>query len=91
MARCRTKFRPLLYSLIALASVAPAVAAPDSESMAERNVQGVKQSQAEFDSYVQTVAGSGGSAAEIAKAKELLDSGAINQSEFDALKAKALA
>jgi predicted PurR-regulated permease PerM len=63
----------------------------NSESMAERNVQSVKQSQAEFDSYVQTVAGSGGSAAEIAKAKELLDSGAINQSEFDALKAKALA
>ena len=63
----------------------------NSESMAQRNVQSVQQSQAEFDSYVQTVAGSGGSAAEIAKAKELLDSGAINQSEFEALKAKALA
>ncbi|HVI17321.1 MAG TPA: SHOCT domain-containing protein, partial [Gaiellales bacterium] len=62
----------------------------NSESMAQRNVQSVQQSQAEFDSYVQTVA-SGGSAAEIAKAKELLDSGAINQSEFEALKAKALA
>ena len=62
----------------------------NSESMAQRNVQSVQQSQAEFDSYVQTVA-SGGSAAEIVKAKELLDSGAINQSEFEALKAKALA
>jgi hypothetical protein len=34
---------------------------------------------------------SGGSAAEIAKAKELLDAGTITQSEFDAIKAKALA
>jgi predicted PurR-regulated permease PerM len=63
----------------------------NSESMAQRNVQSAQQSQAEFDSYVQNVAGSGGSTAEIAKAKELLDSGAINQSEFEALKAKALA
>jgi Short C-terminal domain len=32
----------------------------------------------------------GGSAAEIAKAKELLDAGTISQAEFDAIKAKAL-
>ena len=36
-------------------------------------------------------AGGGGSAAEIVKAKELLDAGALTQQEFEALKAKALA
>jgi hypothetical protein len=37
------------------------------------------------------VASPGGAAAEIEKAKQLLDSGAITQSEFGALKAQALA
>ena len=53
----------------------------------------MKQAQtqrAAFDDYIRDTA-DGGSAAEIAKAKELLDSGAINQAEFEALKAKALA
>ena len=62
--------------------------------MAERDVNEVKQSQTQFDAYVRSVAttsGEGGATAEIARAKELLDSGAITQAEFDAIKAKALA
>jgi hypothetical protein len=62
----------------------------EHDGMRER---GMKQSQAQqraFDDYVRDTAG-GGSAGEIAKAKELLDSGAINQEEFEKLKAKALA
>ena len=60
----------------------------NSDDMAKRNIAQVKAQQAQFDEYVQSV--SGGSAAEIAKAKELLDSGAITQAEFDGIKSKAL-
>ena len=59
-------------------------------SMAERNEKQMRAQQTQMDDYVKSVAGSGGSAAEIEKAKQLLDSGAISQAEFDALKAKAL-
>ena len=41
--------------------------------------------------HVRETAGSGGAAAEIDKAKQLLDSGAITQAEFEAIKQKALA
>ena len=63
----------------------------NSDGMAERRAQDVQGQRAQMDDYVRSVAGSGGAAAEIDKAKQLLDSGAINQTEFDALKAKALA
>jgi len=59
--------------------------------MGERHVERARAQQTQFNDYVQSVASSGGSATEIAKAKELLDSGAITQAEFDSLKAKALA
>jgi membrane protease subunit (stomatin/prohibitin family) len=62
----------------------------EGKSMAERNVQRAQAQQEQMDAYVKSVAGSG-SADEIAKAKGLLDSGAISQAEFDRLKAKALA
>ena len=59
--------------------------------MAERKAQQSQAAQADFDNYVKTVAAPGGAAAEIDKAKQLLDSGAITQQEFEAIKAKALA
>jgi hypothetical protein len=61
------------------------------DGMTQRNVERVQTERAQLDQYVRQTAGSGGAAAEIDKAKQLLDSGAINQSEYDALKQKALA
>ena len=64
----------------------------NSDDMAKRNLEQAQAAKADMDDYVRSVAGSGGGAAgEIEKAKQLLDSGAISQSEYDALKAKALA
>jgi len=60
------------------------------QGMTERNIEKAQAQQAQMDQYVKSVAGSGGAAAEIEKAKGLLDSGAITQAEFDAMKAKAL-
>jgi hypothetical protein len=59
--------------------------------MADRRAKDVQTSQSQFDDYVRQAAGSGGAAAEIEKAKQLLDSGAITQAEFESIKAKALA
>jgi hypothetical protein len=50
----------------------------------------VRAQKAGFDEYVRETAGSSGATDEIAKAKELLDSGAISQAEFDQVKQKAL-
>jgi hypothetical protein len=58
--------------------------------MAERRAQDTQVAQAQFDQYVRSAAGKGGPASEIETAKQLLDSGAISQEEFDAIKAKAL-
>lgn len=61
------------------------------EDMGERDVAESKAARASFDDYVRSVASNAGPAGEIAQAKDLLDSGAITQAEFDALKAKAVA
>ena len=63
----------------------------NGDDMARRNLEQAQAAQAHMDDYVRSVAGSNGAAAEIERAKALLDSGAITQAEFDAIKAKALA
>jgi hypothetical protein len=61
------------------------------DGMAERSAEAAQGHKEQVDDYVRSVAGSGGPAAEIEKAKQLLDSGTINQREYDSIKAKALA
>src|SRR5262249_36084643 len=64
----------------------------EHQGMADRNTKDIQAVQAQQEAYIKSVAGGGGGwADEIAKAKQLLDSGAITQAEFDSIKAKALA
>jgi divalent metal cation (Fe/Co/Zn/Cd) transporter len=75
---------PLLTSLVYLFA--------RGQGMAERNIAAVKSAQASQEDYIRSVSGTAASPTEeIHRAKALLDSGAISQAEFDALKAKALA
>ena len=75
-------FAPLLSSLVYLIA--------RGRSMAERGAAAQHRAQEAAASYIKEVAGTS-TADEIAKAKALLDSGAISADEFAALKAKALA
>jgi hypothetical protein len=63
------------------------------KGMQERQLEQAKEMQAAQTEYIKSVAGSPASdaAGQITSAKSLLDSGAITQAEFEALKAKALA
>jgi hypothetical protein len=63
----------------------------EHEGLAQRSVQQQQAAQSQFDQYVQSVAAKGDPAEQIAKAKRLLDSGAITQAEFEQIKQKALA
>jgi hypothetical protein len=61
--------------------------------MAERQAARMMVAQSENDAYIRTVASTTAPSPtdDIAKAKALLDSGAITQAEYDALKARAIA
>lgn len=62
------------------------------KGMQERAMSEAKRVQQAQDSYIRDVASGGASPADqIAKAQQLLDSGAITAEEFQRLKAKALA
>jgi len=61
------------------------------DGMAKRNAAAAQDQKAQVDDYVRSVASSGGAAAEIEKGHRLLASGAISESEFAAIKTKALA
>jgi hypothetical protein len=60
------------------------------KGMAERSYTEAAEAQAAMDQHIRSVAGASATD-QIAQAKGLLDSGAITQQEFDAIKAKALA
>jgi predicted PurR-regulated permease PerM len=63
------------------------------QGMAERSAAQQQRAQEQFAGYVRNVAANGDRSPteQITQAKELLDAGAIDRSEFDRLKAKALA
>jgi hypothetical protein len=63
----------------------------EHNGMADRNTKQLQAQQAQADEYIKSVATSADPAEQIAKGKQLLDSGAITQAEFDDLKKKALA
>jgi len=76
-------FVPFLTALIYLIA--------RGRGMAERQLAAVRQAHNQSDAYIKQVAGGKSSAQDIADAKALLDGGAITSTEFDTLKAKALA
>jgi orotidine-5'-phosphate decarboxylase len=63
----------------------------ESKGMADRQAQAAQRAKSQTDDYIKTVAQEVDPAGQIAQAKSLLDSGAINQQEFDKLKQNALA
>jgi len=63
----------------------------EGKAMAERRERDVRAYQQQFDDRVRSVSSEGHAADQIAKGKQLLDSGAISAEEFEQLKQRALA
>jgi len=60
----------------------------EGREMGKRDVEAAQAQREQFDAYVRQTAG--GPASEIAHAKELVESGAISQAEFEQIKQQAL-
>ena len=78
-------FVPFLTALVYLIA--------NGRGMTERSVRAAAEHQRQQDTYIRQVAGTASATSpteQISQAKALLDSGAISQSEYEALKAKAL-
>ncbi|MFI6826509.1 MULTISPECIES: PLDc N-terminal domain-containing protein [unclassified Kribbella] len=76
-------FFPLLTALVYLIA--------RGKGMAERSAAAWGSAKAAQDDYIKSVAGSSSPAEQINQAQQLLTAGTITQTEFDTLKAKALA
>jgi predicted PurR-regulated permease PerM len=76
-------FVPFITALIYLIT--------QGKEMAERNVQQQQAYKDQTDDYIRSVSAKGDPSEQIARGKELLDSGAITSAEFNAIKQKALA
>ena len=76
-------FLPLVTSLVYLIA--------RGSGMTERSMRSAEAMKQQQDAYIRDVAGQATPVDQVAKAKAMLDAGAISQTEFDALKAKALA
>ncbi len=61
------------------------------DGMSKRAIEHQERVRGEVDQYVRSVSTSGDPTEQIAKAKELLDRGAIDQAEYEQIKSKALA